>query len=54
MPACFDCNIAKGDRTLVPEGYERLSELRELPMKGVWMEWDGDPKAKAFTELLIK
>ncbi len=41
VPACFACNVIKGDRTLVPVGYERLSELQELAVKEIWTEWGG-------------
>ena len=41
IPACFDCNTIKGDRTLVPVGYERIGELRELAVREVWVEWAG-------------
>lgn len=51
VPACFDCNMLKLTRRLVPVGYPRLEELRELTGRE-WREWNGDPKSKAFTEVL--
>ena len=39
VPSCFDCNILKGTRRLVPPGYERLEELLGYGKK--WEEWDG-------------
>ena len=51
VPACFACNMRKSVRHLVPFGYPRLEELRELTGL-IWREWNGDPKSKAFTELM--
>ncbi len=41
VPACFACNMRKGDRPLVPVGYERLPELQGLAVQEIWTEWDG-------------
>lgn len=41
VPACFNCNIAKGSRLLIPSSWShRLDELNELGI-GVFRVWDG-------------
>ena len=52
VPACFKCNITKGDRTLVPVSYERLAELQALAVKEVWREWGGSTSEPAFRNVL--
>ena len=45
VPACHQCNVGgKGTRRIVPVGYPRLAELRELTGLA-WKEWNGDPAA---------
>ena len=46
VPACGPCNWRKLTRRLVPVGYPRLTELRELTGK-IWMEWDGGKPVEA-------
>ena len=40
VDSCASCNWRKLTRRLVPVGYPRLEELREITGK-VWKEWDG-------------
>lgn len=42
VPACFSCNMRKGDRTLVPPDYPRLGELQALAVREVWTEFNSD------------
>ena len=43
VPACVQCNVGgKSTRRIVPVGYPRLAELRELTGLA-WIEWNGDP-----------
>jgi 5-methylcytosine-specific restriction endonuclease McrA len=49
VPSCFDCNIRKGARKLVPVSWaDRIPLLQEY-IPGPWRVWDGDPKSPAFT-----
>ena len=50
VPACMKCNTNKLTRALVPVGYPRLQELRELTGKP-FREWDGDVKSLAYSEV---
>ena len=49
VAACHVCNGRKGTRRLVPMDFSRFDEL---PGTRPWDRWDGDPKSKAYTELL--
>jgi hypothetical protein len=41
VPSCFNCNIAKGPRLLIPPSWShRLDELNELGI-GTFRVWDG-------------
>ena len=47
--SCFECNIRKGTRALVPSSWaEHISALKEYIPQRHWREWDGDPKSPAF------
>ena len=51
VPSCFECNIRKGARKLVPPSWEnRLTELN-FWVPGAWRVWDGDPMSPAFREV---
>lgn len=52
VPACFQCNLRKGTRRLVPPSWaDRLDELNEVLPGVPWRVWDGNPKAPAFSEV---
>ena len=40
VTACFDCNMRKGTRQLVPMDYEPFDQL---PGTRPWARWDGEP-----------
>lgn len=41
VPSCFDCNMRKGVRRLVPPSWKKhLSRLNKLQC-GTWRVWDG-------------
>ena len=49
VPACFECNIRKGTRKLVPPSWAaKIPALKEL-IPGQWRVWDGNPMSPAFT-----
>lgn len=49
--SCFECNMRKGARKLVPPSWEKhLTELN-FWVPGAWRVWDGDPKSPAFREV---
>ena len=48
VPACFDCNMLKGARLLVPPSWaDRIDELKAA-MPGAWRVWNGDVSEPAF------
>jgi hypothetical protein len=50
VPACFACNIRKGQRHLVPPSWAGLvDELNEVVGGAEWRVWDGDVRSEAFT-----
>ena len=49
-PSCFECNIRKGQRHLVPPSWAHLvDELNEVVGGAPWRVWDGDVRSEAFT-----
>ena len=45
VPACLNCNLAKGTRHLIPPSWsDRLKELEELTGKK-WKVWRGDAES---------
>ena len=53
VPACFECNIRKGTRKLIPRSWEsKIPELKAL-IPGHWRVWTGDVKEEAFTAMHI-
>lgn len=49
VPACFECNIRKGTRKLIPASWEHHIPLLKAYIPGPWRTWDGDPKSAAYT-----
>lgn len=50
VPSCFDCNIRKGTRKLVPPSWEPYIPGLTLLIPGHWRVWHGDPSEPAFRE----
>lgn len=51
-PSCFECNIRKGSRHLVPPSWEHLvDELNKVVGGAEWRVWRGDPAEPAFREV---
>ena len=54
VPACFECNMRKGTRKLVPPSWkDKIGALKEA-IPGQWRVWDGDPMSPAFREVHLK
>lgn len=49
VPSCFECNIRKGTRKLVPPSWADRVEMLRVFIPGQWRVWDGDPQSEAFT-----
>lgn len=48
VPACFECNIRKGTRKLVPPSWaDKIPALKDA-LPGRWRVWNGDPKSPSF------
>lgn len=48
VPACFECNIRKSTRKLVPSSWaDKIPALKAL-IPGQWRVWKGNPKEIAF------
>ena len=53
-PACFECNVLKGTRKLVPPSWaDKIPALKEL-LPGPWRTWDGNPMSPAFTQTFTR
>ena len=51
VPSCFECNIRKQSRRLIPASWaDRVDLLNELIPGSPWRVWDGDTKSPAFRE----
>lgn len=49
VPSCFECNIRKGARRLVPRSWaDKLPLLNDLFPGVPWRTWNGNPKSDAF------
>ena len=47
--ACFECNILKGTRRLVPPGWrDEVAAMNRFFGGARWMVWNGDTQAEAF------
>jgi len=54
VPACFDCNIRKGARRLVPPSWaDKIDALNDYFGGTPWRVWDGNPQAAAFREVHV-
>lgn len=52
VPACFACNIRKGNRRLVPASWaDKLAALEAAYPGTPWRIWNGDPKSSAYAEV---
>jgi hypothetical protein len=53
VPCCFECNMRKGTRKLVPPSWaQHIPALKEL-IPGKWRVWKGDPLDPAFREVHV-
>lgn len=49
VPCCFDCNIRKGTRRLVPPSWEnKLDTLNEFFGGSPFRVWDGNPMSLSY------
>lgn len=54
VPACFSCNMRKGQRRLVPPSWAHLiPQLNEHFGGTPWRTWDGNPMSPAFREVHV-
>ena len=52
--ACFECNIRKSSRRLVPPSWiKRVKALNRFFPGTPWRVWNGNPQAAAFREVHI-
>lgn len=52
VPACFECNIRKGTRRLVPPSWaSKVSALNAFFGGSPFRVWDGSPQSPAYTEV---
>ena len=52
VPACFACNIRKGNRRLVPASWaDRLGLLESYYPGTPWRVWMGDVREPAYSEV---
>lgn len=51
VPSCFECNIRKGTRKLVPPSWSKsIPALKEI-IPGKWRVWRGNPRETSFVEV---
>jgi len=54
-PACFDCNILKGNRRLVPPSWaDKVDALNDYFGGVEWRVWDGNPQSEAYAKAWTK
>lgn len=52
VPSCFNCNIRKGTRRLVPPSWaDRVEDLNRFFGGREWRVWSGDPNDAVFTSV---
>lgn len=49
-PACFECNIRKGTRKLVPPSWENSIPALKEAIPGPWRVWHGTTSEPAYRE----
>ena len=55
VPSCFECNIRKGPRRLVPSSWEKYVPKLNKFFGGVeWRVWRGDPSEPAYAQPWVK
>lgn len=54
VPCCFECNMRKGTRRLVPPSWAGKVDALNAFFGGTeWRVWRGDPKEEAFTKVHV-
>ena|SRR3990167_2699666 len=54
VPCCFECNIRKSTRKLVPRSWTKYIPLLQEVFPGPWRVWDGNPRSPEFKRVVTE